>query len=414
MSETLSLSNSPLDGLDHMTDLSTVPEMFPELLVSIRRHLHKHPEIGFQEVETSKFIRSILELHGLEVQGPVAETGLFVDIKGEHAGPLIAYRADMDALPIQGAKDVAYASVNPGASHLCGHDAHTTIAVGVTLLLSRLRHLIHGTIRVFFQPNEEGFPSGAPLMIRDGVMDDVTAAFACHVDPTLKSGTYGLIPGAATASADRFRVRVMGPTTGHSARPHEAVDTIWIMTLILSDLYQMIGRITDARNSAVMSVCVVHAGDADNVIPSLAEFGGTLRCTAHDDRETIKEYIIKTSGQIAEIHGARVEVDFDFGAPPIINDRKLTRIVRETILEIDGPGAIVDIPRPSMGAEDFANYLDHCPGMMLRVGTSSGPSTSHVLHDAMFDLDERTLASAATLMTRVLLRTLLEKSNEQA
>lgn len=167
-------------------------------------------------------------MHGLTVTGPLAETGLIVDIKGEHPGPVVAFRADIDALPIQDTKEVSYASVNSGIAHLCGHDVHTTIAIGVALLLSGLQHIMHGTVRVIFQPNEEGVPSGAQLIIDDGAMEGVQSIFACHVDPTLSVGEYGLTTGPVTASADRFRVRVMAPTTGHSARPHQAVDTIWI------------------------------------------------------------------------------------------------------------------------------------------------------------------------------------------
>ncbi len=413
MTETQRLIGLPLDveELEQMTDLTAVPQRLSPLLSSIRRHLHRNPEIGLAEYQTSRFIREVLEMHGLTVTGPLAETGLIVDIKGEHPGPVVAFRADIDALPIQDTKEVAYASVNSGIAHLCGHDVHTTFAIGVALLLSGLQHIMHGTVRVIFQPNEEGFPSGAPLMIDDGAMEGVDTIFACHVDPTLPVGEYGLATGPVTASADRFRVRVMAPTTGHSARPHQAVDTIWIGAQIMTALYQMIGRLSDARNSAVLAICRVHAGEAYNVMPALAEFGGTFRCTEHDDRALIREQIIRTTTDIGRMYEARTHVDFDHGSPPVINDRQLVQLVRETIIESHGEEAVFDIPRPSMGAEDFAHYLDHAPGMMLRVGTSNGSATSHPLHDSDFDVDERSLPLTAQLMARVLVRYLQHPTN---
>jgi amidohydrolase len=395
-------------------DPASISEEFAAFLSRTRRHLHQNPEIGFAEHNTSRYIRKVLEDNGLKVSAPVATTGLFVDIQGNHPGPLIAYRADIDALPIQDAKSAAYTSTVKDVAHLCGHDAHTTLGIGIAITLYQLRHLIHGSIRIFFQPNEEGIPSGAPLMIDDGVMENVTAVYASHVDPTLPTGCYGLIVGPSTASADRFRVRVRAATTGHSARPHQATDTIWIASQILNALYQQIGRINDARNGTVFTVCRFLSGEAYNVIPSVAEFGGTYRCTHHDDRATLKMYIVKTAEQIAGIHDASVEVDFDHGSPPVVNDKHLISIVRNALLETVGEDAIFDIPVPSMGAEDFAHYLDHAPGMLLRVGTCDGPATSHTLHDSLFDIDEASLAPTVALMSRVLIQTLQTGGNGRA
>ncbi|GIV59200.1 amidohydrolase [Rhodocaloribacter litoris] len=383
----------------------TPPEIrqdLPTLLTAIRHHLHMNPELGLQEFETARFIREVLEMHGLVPEGPVAVTGLYVDIKGAHPGPAVGFRADMDALPIQDGKQVPYASQRPGVAHLCGHDVHTTVGLGVALLLARLRDRLHGTVRVFFQPNEEGIPSGAPLMMREGVLDGLEAVYAIHVDPTLPVGVYGLITGPATASADRFRVLVQGPSTGHSARPHQSVDTIWVATQIMNTFYQLVGRVTDARNDAVLAITRIHGGEADNVIPDRVAFGGTLRCTVREDRDLLKAYLSRAASEIGALHRARIEVDIDDGAPAVVNDPRLIDNVRRTILEADGPSAIFEIPRPSLGAEDFAYYLEAVPGALIRVGTSSGPATSHPLHDACFDVDERALAPTARLMAHVL------------
>ncbi|MBO6576280.1 MAG: amidohydrolase [Rhodothermales bacterium] len=383
-------------------DLTLEHAGFEAFLTDIRRHLHRHPEIGLHEYDTARFIRDLFERRGLEVVGPLARTGLYVDIVGAADGPTVAYRADIDALPIDDRKDVEYRSTREGLAHLCGHDAHTTIAIGTALLLAERRDRLKGTVRVFFQPNEEGIPSGAPLMIRDGVLEGVSAAFASHVDPTLPTGVFGLITGAATASADRFRVIVRGPSTGHSARPHQSADTVWIATNVMNTLYQVVGRRTDARHGTVLAVCRLRGGDAYNVIPQEVEFGGTVRCTAREDRDTVRTLIAETAQRTAAQFGAETVVDFDHGAPPVLNDHKLVGLVRETITGMFGEDAIFDIPAPSMGAEDFAHYLTHVPGMLLRVGTSDGPATSYPLHDSCFDIDEAVFGKAPRMLAAML------------
>lgn len=365
------------------------------LLPALRRHLHRHPELGLQEHATSAFLRALLEANGLHPVGPLAGTGFYVDLPGAGPGPTVAYRADIDALPIQDAKRVPYASTVPGVAHLCGHDAHASIAVGLALLAHAGKDRLRGTLRVFFQPNEEGVPTGAPLMIADGVLDGVEAVYASHVDPTLATGRYGFITGAATASADRFRVSVAGPATGHSARPHLAVDTVWVATQLLNSLYQQVGRRTDARNPAVLTVTRFHAGEAYNVIPSSVEFGGTLRCTVNDDRERIRRLVEDACGAFSSLYGARIVAEFDHGSPAVTNDRALVEHARDVAGAEFGPDAVFDIPLPSMGAEDFAFYQERVPGALIRIGTSTGPDTSHPLHDSCFDLDERALARAA-------------------
>jgi len=379
-------------------------EQLSKLLVSVRRHLHQNPELGLHEFETSKFIRAVLETHGMKVHGPLATTGLYVDIEGTHPGPMIGYRADMDALPIQDMKSTPYRSTTDGIAHLCGHDAHTAMAIGVAVYLNEHREHMHGKARVFFQPNEEGIPSGAPLMIRDGVLDGMSAVYASHVDPTVEAGQYGLMTGAVTASADRFRIRVKASSTGHSARPHQSTDTIWIANQIMVAIYQLVGRVTDPRKPAVIAICRLHAGEAYNVIPAMAEFGGTFRCTANEDRETFKTRIEQTAHHMGEGFGAEVQVDFDLGAPSVVNDGQMVGHLRETITEELGEQAIFNIPVPSMGAEDFAHYLTHIPGALLRVGTCESPDTAYVLHDSQFDIDESVMATSAEVISKSMIR----------
>ena len=397
---------SPIDVAHlppHVTDIVDDTATLSRLLTAIRRHLHMHPEVGMQERKTSRFIRETLEGYGLDVKGPVASTGLYVDIEGT-AGPggHVGYRADIDALPAHDQKHVPYRSQVPSVAHLCGHDAHTAIAIGVALLLSQHRDLLHGTVRVFFQPNEEGLPSGAPLMIRSGVLNGLDAVYAVHVDPTLDVGRYGLIVGPATAASDRFDVHVYQEGTGHSARPHESSDTVWVANQIMTQFYQLAGRVTDARNAAVLTVCRLNGSDAHNVIPEQTSFGGTLRTIHRDDRKTIRRHMHQTAEQMGAMFGAEVELDIEDGAPPVMNDPELIGNVAATIRDAHGDEAIYSIPQSSMGGEDFAHYLEHVPGAYVRVGTASSEATCFPLHHHRFDIDESALEPATRLMAGVL------------
>lgn len=374
------------------------------LLTRIRRHLHMYPEVGLQEHDTAIYIREVLEQYGIDVSGSIAGTGLYVDIVGRQPGPTIGYRADIDALPIQDCKTVPYASKNPGVAHLCGHDAHTTIGIGVALLLHQWREDLTGTVRVFFQPNEESSPSGATLMIRDGVLDSVDAVYAVHMDPGLAVGRYGLITGAATAAADRFRVRVQSSTTGHSARPHLFVDTMWAAVQVANTFYQLLGRVTDPRSAAVITICRFEGGGAYNVMPSETCFGGTFRSTDPEERLMVHRKMKEAAQDIAAMCGAEVEVIFDQGVPAVINDGRMIENVARTAEEEYGADAVYRIPLPSMGGEDFAHYMQHVPGALVRVGSRSSDATGHPLHDARFDIDEACLGPAAHLMSRVLMR----------
>ena len=384
-----------------------------DLLVELRRHLHRHPEIGFQEFETSRYLRAGLEAQGFEIHGPLAGTGFYVDIEGPRPGPTVAYRTELDALAADDGKDCEYASKFPGAAHLCGHDAHMAVAVGVALLLKERRDDLRGTARVLFQPNEESSPSGAPRMIEDGVLKarpdqrdgDVEEIFCIHVDPTLPVGTYGLITGATTAATAPFLVRISSQA-GHSARPHQTVDTVWVANQIMSTFYQLAGRVHDARRTAVMTVCRLRGGDALNVIPAEVEFGGTLRCVDLESLRLLAHKMAQVAEEIGGLWGAEVTYETDLSLPPVVNDEASVEHVYEAIVDLYGKEATHRIPAPSMGGEDFSYYLQEVPGMLLRVGTSSGPETAYTLHHTRFDIDERALPNAARLMAEVVARRL--------
>ena len=389
-------------------------EGFSDLLIELRRHLHQYPEVGFREHETSRYLRACLETYGFEIHGPLAGTGFYLDIEGAHPGPTVAYRTELDALPMQDAKTCAYASTVPNTAHLCGHDAHMAVAVGVALLLDERRDDLHGTARILFQPNEESTPSGAPRMMADGVLDArpggrdgaVREIFCIHVDSSLDVGRFGLRVGAITAATAPWEVRITSSGSGHSARPYETVDTVWLATQILNTFYQLPGRIHDARRTAVLTACRFRAGEALNVIPSEVEFGGTLRCVDFDALHFLADKMQAVAEEMGALYDAQIQFDIDDNLPPVVNDEALVEAVRDVVEAQYGKAAVHTIPEPSMGGEDFAFYAQEIPGMLLRVGTRSGQATSYPLHHALFDVTEEALPAAARLMADVITRRL--------
>jgi amidohydrolase len=383
------------------TDLTLVAAQLQPFLVECRRYLHQHPEVGFNEFNTASFVRGILRSAGFKVK-EAAETGSWVEIEGSKPGPTLAYRADLDALPMQDAKEVPYCSKNAGVAHLCGHDAHTTIAMGVALLAQHHKSDFHGTLRVFFQPNEEGVPSGAPRMIEAGALQNVSGVLGIHLDPTLDSGRFGLIKGPVTATSDRFDLHIVGPRSLHSARPHTGADCVWLATQIAQSLYGLAGRTTDARVPIVLSICRFRAGEAYNVIPKVVEMGGSVRCSENEARAPFKEKMEAVAQQMAQLHGAEARFTWYEGSPAMFNDANLVDVAGQCIENLHGTQAIHRIDKPSMGAEDFAYYQEKTAGAMIRVGSRSGADTAHPLHSTLFDLDENIMGSTAATMTQIL------------
>ena len=378
-------------------------------LAALRRELHAHPEVGFEEVETSRRVRQWLERRGFRVRS-AAGTGLITEVEGARPGPTVAYRADMDALPIHEMTDAPYRSQRDGVMHACGHDAHMAVGCGVAVLARQRADELAGTLRVLFQPAEEVAPSGAPAMIEAGSLDGVEAIYGIHVDPALPVGRFGFRVGALTAACSTFRVTVRSERSGHSARPHEAVDTVWVATQILGELYQLIGRVTDARKAAVLTVCRLWGGDALNVIPAEVEFGGTLRCVDGETLSDLRETIRRVTGALGAAYDADVDVVYEGALPAVVNTAPEVARARAAAAEAFGAEAAVDLPLPSMGGEDFAYYLQRVPGCMVRVGSESGRATRYPLHHARFDLDEAALPLAARLMADVCLRDLADRA----
>ena len=369
-------------------------------LVELRRALHQCPEIGFQEQETRRMLIAALEEEGLEVHGPVGGTGFFVEIKGSSPGPCVAYRADMDGLPIRDEKQVAYASRNEGYGHMCGHDVHSSIAFGVACLLNERREQIAGRVRVFWQPAEEPNPSGAPEMIKDEILEGVEAVFGLHCDPQLSVGQICILPGMVTASFDKFDITLTASQSLHTARPHQGTDLMWVAHKIMAELYSLPGRLNNALNPCVIAVSKFQGGETHNVIPGQVSLGGTIRCARNDDRELIREHLENLLKSFGKLYNIESGLDIGKGAPPVRNDPELAAMAQRVIGEQKQIKTVYCTP--SMGGEDFAHYTLQKPGLFMRLGTSSGPATAHPVHTSLFDIDESVLEPGSRLVAKLL------------
>lgn len=369
-------------------------------LIGFRRHLRRNPELSWNEAGTSAFIREELSRHGLETSGGFATHGFCADF-GADGRPAVAWRADMDALPVEDRITTEYASTVPGLCHACGHDVHSTVAYGIARVLGLRPAWVERPVRIFWQPAEETLPSGAPAMVRDGILDGVAAVMAVHCDPTRRVGTYGIRPGAETASVDTFVITVEAEATAHSARPYTGKDTIWIMNQILSYLYSFGERTTDVRRPSVLSVCQINGGHAHNVIPKTVSCSGTIRTTDPGSRAFYREAIERYLGHLSQIHGVEARLQMITGAPAVVNDAAMAAHALEVLNQTLGSTAL-DLGEPSLGAEDFAYYQQHVPGLFMRVGTCSGPDTAHPLHSMYFDVDEAAVVPAVALMATLL------------
>ncbi|HXW77450.1 MAG TPA: amidohydrolase [Candidatus Eremiobacteraceae bacterium] len=378
--------------------MSDVPARIADDVVRWRRRIHRHPELGFAEIETSGLVEAELRRAGLEVRR-VAGTGLCTTLTGASPGLVVALRADMDALPIAEQTELPFASEIPGAMHACGHDAHTAMLLGAAVWLASERSELHGSIKFFFQPAEEG-PGGAKPMIDAGVMADpaVDAVAMIHVWPTLSAGSIGINSGPATASCDDFDIVVRG-TGGHGGYPHAAIDTIPIAAEIVGALQRIASREVDPLDAVVVSIGTIEGGYRRNVIADETRLSGTVRTLDERVRATMPERIERIVAGICAAHRARHEVDFTTGYPSVFNDPSLASHIRDVARRVAGSDRVVDLPRPTMGAEDFSYFAQAAPGCMIRLGSAS-PSDQRPasLHSPHFLLDESTLPVGTALL----------------
>lgn len=364
-------------------------EAFAEHLITIRRHLHRNPELSGEEKETTAAIRSWLEEEGVRIADEyVLRTGLVAEV-GQGDGPVIALRADIDALPIQEETKLEFASQVAGKMHACGHDVHTAILIGAARLLKQRESTLPGKVRLLFQPSEEK-ATGARQVIQSGALSDVRAVFGLHNKPDLQVGTVGIREGALMAAADGFVVKVEGVGT-HAAVPEAGIDPIVVAAHIVTALQAIVSRNVGAQESAVISVTKLHSGTAWNVIPDEAILDGTVRTFDEKVRARIRERFNQVVAGVAAAYGTRATVRWIQGPPAVVNDEALAFAAEQIASEI---GLNRVRPLPSPAGEDFSFYQKEVPGLFLFLGTS-GP---HEWHHPGFDVDERALPLGAHLL----------------
>jgi len=386
-----------------LSSLTQAVQRQADTMLSVRRHLHSHPEVSGQEHDTSLYLYQLLSNQGLLVEMGPEGRGIITQASGEMP-PRVALRADIDALRIQDTKEVPYRSQIPGVMHACGHDAHTAIVLGAILALWDLEQSAQlpwpVAWRAIFQPAEET-GEGALQMVAHGVLEGIEAIFALHVDPTRPVGQIGIRPGVFTANCDLMQLTVKG-RGGHAARPHEANDPIAAASQLISTLYLFVSRGTDSQDAVVLTIGQISGGENPNAIPELVTLRGTLRTLDGAVRQRTIEHIRQLARGIAEASGTKIDVQFSTAVNSVVNDPDLTALVERSAEEVLGPESARLIPRSSMGSEDFAAYVERVPGTMFRLGTAPTSAGSPGLHTPNFDIDERALVIGAEIFVRSL------------
>jgi amidohydrolase len=370
-------------------------------IIRLRRDIHRHPELAFQEHRTAALVADTLrEIGGIDIRTGVGITGVVAEI-GNGNGPTIGIRADMDALPIIENSGREWTSQTAGNMHACGHDTHTAILLGVAHLLKQefATGKLNGKVRFLFQPAEEAtggqHQSGAPMMIDDGALEGVDNVLALHIDSTLPSGQIGIRSGESSAAVDSFKAWVTG-TGGHGAYPHQGTDPLWMLIPILSSLHGIVSRKVDPMKPAVCSLGVVRGGTVSNVIPAEVYLEGTLRSFDLRVRELLIEEV-ERSVALARSFGGDYRLEIERGYPSGYNDPKVTGWVDQIATEMVGAN-MIERNRAGMGAEDFAYMTRKAPGMMFGLGASVGDSVYRAHHTPIFDIDEKALPLGAAIL----------------
>ena len=374
-------------------------EEIGEILQETFRWLHRHPELSYEEVETTKRLRQVLQAHDVAILDSGLPTGLVAEVGTD--GPVIALRADIDALPVTEETGLPYASEIPGHMHACGHDFHTPALLGAALLLKRKEHELQGRVKLVFQPAEEA-PGGAKKVLETGLLQDVCAIFGMHVSPRLPVGTLGLRAGAVTASVDRFQITFRGQGT-HAAHPDAGIDPIPAAAAFIQAAQTIVPRNLNPFAAGLVSITHVEGGNTWNVIPSTVLVEGTTRSLGKEERQLIRENLCRLAERIAEGHGAQAEIDWYEGPPATDNAPEWIEVARQAAKEQSLE--VVEAPA-SLAGEDFAYYQEQLPGAFVLVGT--GHSFSN--HHPKFQLDPAALQPAAAFLARLAEEALRRKS----
>ncbi|USB31938.1 M20 family metallopeptidase [Paenibacillus sp. YPG26] len=375
-----------------------------EELTAIRRHLHQYPELGFEEVLTSAYVAGELGKLGLSVQTGLAGTGITALLEGSRPGPVIALRADMDALPLKEQTGLPFASLHEGRMHACGHDGHMAMLLGAAKILTGLRGELAGTVKFIFQPAEEML-GGARHMIKAGALDSprVDAIVGLHLWPDLPTGHIGLRPGTIMASMDHVNITVHG-TAGHGAAPHQGVDAILIAAHVMTVLQSLISRESDPADPVVLSMGSIQGGSLPNIIADKVEIKGTVRAVREDTRARMAKRIQELAASVAAGMNGRAEVSYTYGYPPTVNDPQLIRWAEEALHELSAEVTVVHLPYSQMTSEDMAYYMDEVPGAFLLVGAGGSVRGEYPLHHPRMTIDEKALVHGAAFLADFTLR----------
>ena len=374
---------------------------FKNKIIKIRRDIHKHPELSFQEFRTAKLVSDSLKKFGLEVDENIGKTGVVGILKGARPGKTIAFRADMDALPIQETSDLSYKSVNDGVMHACGHDAHTAMLLVAAEILSKNIEQISGKIKFIFQPAEEGF-GGAKFMIDDGALEGVEEIYGLHVWNYQESGTIGLKSGPVMAAADKFEIIING-IGGHGAAPQGTVDCVVVSSYLIQSLQTIVSRNTNPIDSTAITIGQINGGYNFNIIADKVILKGTARSYT-ENRLMIKKRLQEIINGTESMFNAKIELIYEDGYPPVINDiattKKLSRIANKIV------GNKLISPYLSMGGEDFSYFAQKSPRMFLFLGTMPNGkdkmSTPH--HCSHFDIDEDSMVIGTSVFVELALQ----------
>jgi len=371
-------------------------DAFIDEIVAIRRDLHRHPELAFQEKRTSNLVGDLLASWGYEVNRGIAGTGIVATLSRGSGGRAIGLRADMDALPIEEATGLAHASRNKGVMHACGHDGHTAILLAAARFLAT-EGRFDGTLRLIFQPAEE-IGAGARKMLSEGLFErfPVDAVFGLHNWPGVPAGRFGFVSGPAMASVDQANVTIIGKG-GHGAEPHLTVDPVVATASLITALQSLVSRNVDPQETAVVTVGSIHGGQASNVIPESVSLKLTLRAFNGDVRRLLGERVQALAQAQAESFGARADVDYRLGFPALINHPAETDVARNVALEAFGPETVIADFKPRTASEDFAFFLEEKAGNYAFIGNGD----SAALHSAQYDFNDAIIAPAARYWVRL-------------
>jgi amidohydrolase len=380
-----------------LTKIKEIAENVSSRLIEIRRHIHAHPELSGQEYQTAAYVAGVLSSCGLRVEEAVGKTGVVGELSGTGTDKrLLAIRTDMDALPIQEHSKLEFASRKPGVMHACGHDVHTTLGLGTAMVLSQLPESLPGNVRFLFQPAEE-IAQGASWMVQDGAMRDVSHILGVHVFPSIPARSIGIRYGALTAAADDLEIFIQGES-GHGARPHEAIDAIWIAAQVITSLQQAISRTQNPLRPLVLTIGQISGGRAPNVIADQVRLAGTVRSLHPETYANLPGWIEKIVANVCQTYGATYEVNYRRGVPSVQNDLNLTKLIEEAAKEAWGSDRIEILTEPSLGAEDFSLYLAHAPGSMFRLGVGREQGRNYPLHHPQFEVDEASIITGVVTL----------------